>query len=210
MTDGETSDGQKVEKPRLSIVPPEAGNGNPPKQIAGPVDVIPAQRDPALAKVGTSDIDETQLKSFREILNITVPAERIRAFDHTRDQFAALNTGLNHWLEITIHDHPEHADLVQASQTLSADFPRSSPTSRRFPKLTSLGNLTSKDEGTPASAGHNRRPSGHIGTIVNRQNVGKDLLHTAGTFGGKAGEAAKGLFAKGRSKFRPSGDKVDS
>lgn len=210
MTDGETSDGQKVEKPRLSIVPPEAGNGNPPKQIAGPVDVIPAQRDPALAKVGTSDIDETQLKSFREILDITVPAERIRAFDHTRDQFAALNTGLNHWLEITIHDHPEHADLVQASQTLSADFPRSSPTSRRFPKLTSLGNLTSKDEGTPASAGHNRRPSGHIGTIVNRQNVGKDLLHTAGTFGGKAGEAAKGLFAKGRSKFRPSGDKVDS
>lgn len=205
VTDDGDSHGQKVEKPRLSIVPPVAENGNPPEQIAGPVDVPLARRDPLLAKVGTCDIDETQLKSFREILTITVPAERIRAFDRARDQFAALNTGLTHWLVSTVNDHPEHADLVQSSQSLSADFARSSPTSRRFPKLTSLGNLTSKDESIPIGAGHNRRPSGHIGTIV-----GKDLLHTAGTFGGKAGEAAKGLFAKGRSKFRPSGDKVDS
>lgn len=213
MTDDEASDGQKVEKPRLSIVPPVAENGSPPEQIAGPMDTLSVQRDVMLARVGTQDIDETQLQSFREILSITGPAERIRAFDRTRDQFAAMNTGLNHWLELTIHDHPEHADLVHDSQTLSADLPRADATSRRFAKLTSLGNLTSKDEGTPTGAGHNRRPSGHIVTIVNRQNVeqrGKELLHTAGTFGGKAGEAAKGLFAKGRSKFRPSGDKVDT
>ena len=43
------------------------------------------------------------------------------------------------------------------------------------------------------------------------QAKGKDILHTAGVFGGKANVAAKGLFAKGKSRFRGSGggDKVD-
>jgi hypothetical protein len=216
MADGEVSgsDSQRVEKPRLSIVPPTADKTPPPPQIAGPVDAPQPEAEAfSHANVGTSDIDESKLQGFREILTLTTPHARIRAFDQTRDQFAALDSGLNHWLEFTVHDHPEHADLVQSSQSLSADFPRTSPSRSRFPKLTSLGNLTVRDENTPASAGHARRPSGHIGTIVNRQNVaqsGKDLLHTAGSFGGKAGEAAKGLFAKGRSKFRPSGDKVDT
>jgi hypothetical protein len=163
--------------------------------------------------VGLSKVGENKLQGFRDILNKTSPVERIRAFDQTRDQFATLDTGIKTWLEFTVHAHPEHADLVHSSQTLSSGFPRTSPTTRKFPKLASLGNLTSKEDGAPAGAGHARRPSGHIGTIVTRQNVeqrGKDLLHTAGTFSGKAGEAAKGLFAKGRSKFRPSGDKVDT
>ncbi|KAI9821478.1 MAG: hypothetical protein M1832_003325 [Thelocarpon impressellum] len=43
------------------------------------------------------------------------------------------------------------------------------------------------------------------------QAKGKDILHTAGVFGGKANVAAKGLFAKGKSRFRGSGgEKVDS
>lgn len=213
MTDGEASDSQRVEKPRLSIVPPIPENTTPPPQIMRPVDAPQSRGETLPLNVGTLDLDESKLQGFREIITMTSPDERIRAFDRTRDQFAALNTGLNHWIEFTVHDHPEYADLTQSSQSLSAGLPRSSPTSRKFPKLASLGNLASRDESIPTSAGHNRRPSGHIGTIVNRQNVeqrGKEFLHTAGAFSGKAGEAAKGLFAKGRSKFRPSGDKVDT
>lgn len=216
MTDGEVSgtDSQKVEKPRLSIVPPVSQSASPPEQIIPPVDG--SQLDLSLPNyTGSSSVDEAKLQGFRDILQITTPAARIRAFEETRTQFAGLDTGLNHWLQVTVHDQPQHADLVQASQSLSSDLPKVSPTTRRFPKLTSLGNLAaSREDGTPTSASHIRRPSGHIGTIVNRQNVeqrGKDLLHTAGTFGGKAGEAAKGLFAKGRSKFRQGGnDKVDT
>lgn len=206
IADSEISDDEKVEKPRLSIVPPVA-DGSPPQQIRGPVDG--GQRDPLLATVGSADIDESKLQGFREILTITIPEERIRAFNRIRDQFAAMNTGLNHWIEFTVHDHPDHADLIQSSQGLSADVPRSSPTTRRFPKLTSFGNLAARDDNAPANADHNRRPSGHMGTKVVEQR-GKEFLHTAGTFSGKAGEAAKGLFAKGRSKFRPSGDKVET
>jgi hypothetical protein len=50
---------------------------------------------------------------------------------------------------------------------------------------------------------------------MNKDKVGekgKEFLHTAGAFSGKATGAAKGLFAKGRSRFRPSGgsEKVDA
>jgi hypothetical protein len=43
------------------------------------------------------------------------------------------------------------------------------------------------------------------------QAKGKEFLHTAGIFGGKAGKAGKGLLAKGKNKLRGagSGDKVD-
>jgi hypothetical protein len=40
------------------------------------------------------------------------------------------------------------------------------------------------------------------------QAKGKELLQTAGIFGGKAGKAGKGLLAKGKSRLR-GGDKVD-
>lgn len=210
MTAGEIPDeAYRAEKPRLSIVPPIPKNFTPPEEIVGAIGGQPEVSLP----VGISKVDESKLQGFRDILNKTSPTERIRAFDQTRDQFATLDTGLRTWVEFTVHTHPEHADLVHSTQTLSSGFTRTSPTTRKFPKLASLGSLTSKEDGAPAGAGHARRPSGHIGTIVTRQNVeqrGKDLLHTAGAFSGKAGEAAKGLFAKGRSKFRPSGDKVDT
>lgn len=216
MTDGEVSgaESQKAERPRLSIVPPVSQNITPPEQVIPPLEG--SQLDLTLPDyTGSSKVDESKLQGFRDILQISTPAARIRAFEETRIQFSTLDTGLNHWLQVTIQDQPQHAPLVQESRTLSSGFPKSSPTTRRFPKLTSLGNLSaSREDGTPTSASHIRRPSGHIGTIVNRQNVeqrGKEFVHTAGKFGGKAGEAAKGLFAKGRSKFRQGGnDKVDT
>jgi hypothetical protein len=217
VTDGEVSgaESQKAERPRLSIVPPVSQNPTPPEQVIPPLEG--SQLDLSLPDyTGASKVDETKLQGFRDILQISTPAARVRAFEETRTQFATLDTGLNHWLQVTLHDQPQHAHLIQESQSLSSAFPKASPTTRRFPKLTSLGNLsaTPREDGTPTNTSHIRRPSGHIGTIVNRQNVeqhGKEFLHTAGKFGGKAGEAAKGLFAKGRSKFRQGGnDKVDT
>lgn len=212
--DSECSDSLRVEKPRLSIVPPIPENSSPPVQVMGPVDGQGPQTSAHCMPVGSLSVDENKLQGFRDILNITSAGERTKAFDNTRDQFSVLNSGLNHWLQVTIHDHPEHADLVYSSQSVSG-IPRNSPLRSRFPKkLASIGNLTTpKEEGDPTSASHVRRPSGNIGTIMNKSNVeqrGKEFLHTAGTFGGKAGEAAKGFFAKGRSKFRAGGDKVDT
>ncbi|KAJ6162299.1 hypothetical protein N7485_010529 [Penicillium canescens] len=208
-SDNEGSDAKRtVEKPRLSIIPPVPENISPPEQVMGP-DPTPPQPQ-VLSNVGGSSLDESKLLGFRDILGITSVDQRIKSFEHTRDQFSTLDSGLHHWLQFMVHEHPEHADVVQQSQSLS-DVPRASPSRSRFPKLTSLGNLGSTlnlNDGTPTSATHIRRPSGHIGTVMNKQNVGergKEFLHTAGAFSGKASGAAKGLFAKGRSKFRPSG-----
>ncbi|KAJ5114851.1 hypothetical protein NUU61_000610 [Penicillium alfredii] len=197
-----------VEKPRLSIIPPVAESGSPPEQVIPADPSIHSREAPLPATIEKSSIDESSLQGFRDILGIKIPDGRIRAFSHTRDQFAVLDTGLDQWLSFMVHEHPDHADVVQQSQSLSSAAPRTSPSRSRFPKLTSFGTLSSVGDSTPTSASHIRRPSGHLGTVMNRQNVeqrGKEFLHTAGTFSGKAGEAAKGLFAKGRSKFRPGG-----
>lgn len=204
--DSEGSGSQRVEKPRLSIVPPIPESNSPPVQVMGPSDSSEKQ-----TTVGTSYVDENKLQGFRDILKLSTPVARVKAFDSTRDQFAVLDTGLNNWLRLTLDAHPEHADVLNVNQSQPT---RNSPTRTRFPKLPTLGALgTPKEDGTPTSANHLRRPSGNIGTIMNKSAVeqrGKEFLHTAGTFGGKAGGAAKGLFAKGRSKFRATGDKVDT
>ena len=78
---------------------------------------------------------------------------------------------------------------------------------------TASGNLVTGspavDAGTPSSA----VSSGSMGGKASGGQVqakGKDFLHSAGLFGGKANVAAKGLFAKGKSKWRSSGaDKID-
>ena len=213
-SDNEDSETQRVEKPRLSIIPPVPENTSPPEQVSGPgTTPTPQPQVPSIAK--NSSIDESQLLGFRDIIGITSINQRIKSFEHTRDQFATLDTGLNQWLQFMVHEHSEHTDVVEQSKALSPIMPQSSPSRSRFPKLPSLGNLGTSHDGTPTSASHMRRPSGHIGSVMNRQNVGdkgKEFLHTAGTFSGKASGAAKGLFAKGRSKFRPSGgsDKVDT
>ncbi|CAG8260560.1 unnamed protein product [Penicillium nalgiovense] len=195
-----------VERPRLSIVPPVPENITPPEQVMGPGATPPPELQ--APNVGSSSLDESKLLGFRDILGITSINQRIKSFEHTRDQFATIDTGLNHWLQFTVHDHPEHTDVVQQSQNLSPTVPLSDPSRIRFPKLGALSNLGSLNDGTPTNATHIRRPSGHLGTVMNKDKVGekgKEFLHTAGAFSGKATGAAKGLFAKGRSRFRPSG-----
>lgn len=155
---------------------------------------------------------ESNLLSFREILGIKSPNERIRAFNNTRGQFAAIDTGLENWIRLTADALPEHADLVALNGQLPAGAHRASPSRTKFPKFSSFGNLslpTSHHDGSQQSSApdHARRPSGSLGGIV--ESRGKDFLHSAGVFGGKAGGAAKELFARGKSKFR-SADKVDT
>ncbi|CAG7959726.1 unnamed protein product [Penicillium salamii] len=213
-SDNESSDNQRAERPRLSLILPVPENVSPPEQVAGPGTTLPQQTQvPSITK--NPALDESQLLGFRDIIGITSINQRIKSFEHTRDQFATLDTGLSQWLQFMVNEHSEHTDVVQKSQTLSPAVAASSPSRSRFPKLPSLANLASSNDGTPNSGSHMRRPSAHLGSVMNRQNVGdkgKEFLHTAGTFSGKASGAAKGLFAKGRSKFRPSGgsDKVQS
>ena len=161
---------------------------------------------------------QPKITAFREILALKSPSERIRAYDETREQFANLNTGLAHWLAITANNLPEHADLLTSSArrpTFQGHKP--SPSRSKLGGLLQSGGHSGQQypnspQSVPDGALGNASPhgissSGGPSGKISSQQVqakGKDLLHTAGVFGGKANVAAKGLFSKGKSKLRGS------
>lgn len=167
---------------------------------------------------------DPRVPGFREILLLKTPNERIHMFNDAREQFAATDPGLEHWLRVTIQTLPEHSDLVGLQERIPTNTSahRPTPSRNKFPKLpasftnlalqTSSGQDNSPQASTPT---HGRNPSASgFGNVISGQQVqakGKDFLHSAGVLGGKAGGAAKGLLAKSRSRFRGSGnDKVDT
>ncbi|KAI9880234.1 MAG: hypothetical protein M1830_004578 [Pleopsidium flavum] len=185
-------------------------------------------------------VAQPKILAFREILALKSPTERIRAYDDTREQFANIDTGLVHWISTTISELPEHVDLISMAGRFNVGSMghrpspsrgkqlRSGPTSTQtmqqpyyqqylnasaLPAAPGSGSALS---GTPGNGSQGFSPSGPGGagrmTGQQVQAKGKDLLHSAGVFGGKANHAAKGLFSKGKSKFRGSGgvDKVDN
>ena len=161
---------------------------------------------------------QPKIAAFREILALKSPSERIRAYDETREQFANLNTGLAHWLAVTANELPEHADLYTDSARRPAlQGHKPSPSRSKLsgllqsgghssqPYSNSLPSVPNGAQGNSSTYGYS--PStGSSGKLSSQQvqAKGKDLLHSAGVFGGKANVAAKGLFSKGKSKLRGS------
>ena len=170
-----------------------------------------------------------KIPAFREIVALKTPAERIRGFNDARGQFARLPVGLQAWVDETLRQLPEHKDLLTAS---GRPFPssqghKSSPSRSKLGGLVSGGGQAGQQthqqqylsvssqpavfntppQGGATSGGSPQAysPSGGSSGKISSQQVqakGKDLLHTAGVFGGKANVAAKELFSKGKSKFR--------
>lgn len=181
---------------------------------------------------------QAKVASFRDILALQTPAERIRAFNETREQLANLDQGLTHWLVVKTNEMPEHASSASVSDQASPVAAGQKPSAfkSKLPGIRSSGaqqaqqpyyqqylNATPQASGSeanigqPASASNSSQslpPGGGTSGKLSSQQVqakGKDFLHSAGVLGGKANVAAKGFFSKGRSKLRGSTgvDKVD-
>lgn len=129
---------------------------------------------------------QVETASFRAIMNLSTPQERIRAFNETRDIHATPDGQLENWL-LSLNNS-EHSDLFATNGRGSHDANDDSPSHKPAPRRI----LTD-------SAGARQM-----------QEDGKRLMAKAGRFGGKAGTAAKGLFAKGKGKMRnaSTGEKV--
>ncbi|KAI5290596.1 hypothetical protein KEM54_001064 [Ascosphaera aggregata] len=132
-----------------------------------------------------------KIQPFRAILALDSHESRLNAFIAARDNEAQIDSGLDHWLRSTLAAFPEHAELEKTNGDLgtptlrTTGMPQRSISSRTFNKI--------------ASHHHVRQISGSgLAHFVHSQQVhskGKDLLHSAGG-------AAKGLFSRGRNKFR--------
>ena len=176
-----------------------------------------------------SSTSQSRIPAFREILALKLPSERIQAYNETREQFAHLNTGLSYWLAATMNDFPEHVDLLENASLSSANVQghRPSPSRSKLGSLLPTGghsgqqshsqqtshpsiqspvaSSATQSPGLSGGPSPGFAPSGGTSGKLSSQQVqakGKDLLHTAGVFGGKANVAAKGLFSKGKSKLR--------
>jgi hypothetical protein len=179
---------------------------------------------------------DSRILSFKEIASVKDRNERIQKFAETRERFATMDTGLTEWLAALQAEHPEYAEINEtwgggAGSRLSTHglasvrsrFAKvaggSGGSSLQAPYYTHYLNATSPttpvaptQAGPSMSAGtQGFSPAGTKLTSHQVQAKGKEFLHSAGIFGGKAGKAGKGLLAKGKSKLRSAGggDKVD-
>lgn len=123
--------------------------------------------------------------SLRDIMSLDSPQARMKAYSETRATYANSDGQLENWL--LSMQNPEHAEIFAVNGLVSQDASEAmpyKPSPRRI--------LTD-------SAGARQM-----------QEDGKRLMAKAGKFGGKAGTAAKGLFAKGKEKMRhvSHGEKV--
>ncbi|KAI2842071.1 hypothetical protein CBS11350_5990 [Aspergillus niger] len=217
----EATEPPSTEKPKLTIVPPVPddrsiiSDGQYLPEVYN-AEVIPdshadegpqtgSDRGASRVMFTTPATVEPTLLGFREILAMKTSEERVRAFNDTRTKFGTIDTGLNQWISVTVQTHPEHNDVVEKSTKLTSTDAKAPVSRGKFPKLAALG----KADLSPSGSGHARRPSAPLGAMMNKQQVeqrGKELLHTAGVLGGRAGEAAKGFFARSRSKLKGGGN----
>ncbi|KZF20417.1 hypothetical protein L228DRAFT_250100 [Xylona heveae TC161] len=169
--------------------------------------VIPAEQAPVVDQEKTGPIvgapddvaqstqttSQQKMPSFRDILALTNPFDRIQSYNIARKQLAESDSGLSNWITSITAANPEYADLVSTNR--EASQPAGSSTKRSVSSI----------QGPTHASGSIRITSHHM------QTKGKDLLHSAGALGGRANIAAKGLFSKGRNKLRGSNaEKVDT
>ena len=143
---------------------------------------------------------ETQPKAptFKEIIAMRSPVERIENFNVVRERIANEETGLSQWITYMTENVQEHADIVKAGGV--SHHPS-------VPTKTPLASAASTPFGTPGPATGPSPASGKPKPAVNTSKA-KEIFSSGGMVAGKS--KAKELFSKGRSRFRKSGsEKVD-
>ena len=155
---------------------------------------------------------------FRDIVNMKSTPERITNYNKTRDYWAQADHGLGDWIASALNSKPELVTepYVQPRNTLA---PSGTLRHRPTGSITLFGKQlgSSSHQGdAPTASSSAQTPMAPVGSTHQgsgrsashqMQAKGKDLLHTAGVLGGKGMTGAKGLFAKGKSRFKS--DKVD-
>ncbi|KAI5302220.1 Autophagy protein 22, partial [Ascosphaera pollenicola] len=135
---------------------------------------------------------DPNLKSFRSILALKSNTKRIEAFRYAREEAARVDMGLDSWIQATLAANPEHADLVSSTGAgllgvHKTRMPQRNLSARTFDKIASSGHVRQISGGGLAHLVHSQQAHVHV--------KGKDLLHSAGG-------AAKGLFSRGKHRFK--------
>jgi hypothetical protein len=206
---------------------------------AGPSPTIQVAETPQVSQLtqpthhsyGPRPLNPTEVpkpKQFREIMGLGSAEQRIRAYNETRQQYAAMDSGLAEWIRLTsTQSYAPSPSFMHAAAAQNDAYlrPRSTSKSGNIQPLqpppqpyyqqylnastpsTPVGPPSRQSTGIPT--GSQGFSSGGGMTTQLMQAKSKELLHSAGIFGGKASKAGRGLLAKGKSRFMGSGDKVE-
>lgn len=192
-----------------------------PTSPSPPLDQHPAvaqeqqRTHPAAGSPATPSRSEApNLMTFRQIMEVPSILERTKHYDETRFQFAALDTGLEEWMQHVKSQNPEHANATPSLREGLIEYMAS-----RMP-----GDSQAEGQGSysphhanasTAAFGHASRPSTNIPMPPPSMHGSSPFGHSSGQVGVKskklllaAGKAGKGLLSKGRHKLSATGEKV--
>ncbi|KAK0723679.1 hypothetical protein B0T21DRAFT_414059 [Apiosordaria backusii] len=181
---------------KIAVEPPKREERSSP----APVQSLAPQQQ-AAPRAPSPRKGSINILPFRQVLEMATPADRIRNFNDSRAQFAAIDTGLDEWLAMMTSRHPEHTNAFVAG--FGSQQRLHSPTGAPSQQFGGNG-----PHGLPANIPmpppqqHGTSGFSHLHQSAQVQKS-KELLMAAG-------KAGKGLFSKGRNKLRGTGDKVFS
>ncbi|KAK6008333.1 hypothetical protein QM012_000236 [Aureobasidium pullulans] len=201
-----------------------------------PLPAIPTETEtetPLAPSTTTNTNTSARMPTVREIMALKSVDERVNTYNSSREQIASMDTGLSNWLSSTLASHPEHAHVVTdaankpATTTAIGGSIRYKPQPGNIMKMArkGLSGVTNREPSgshatdpsqAPLTAERQnsntpgRTPSAQHGGVEKMQTKGKDLLHSAGMFGGKATVGAKGLFARAKGRLREGGSEKAS
>ena len=192
-----------------------------PVSPSPPLDQHPAitqeqqRTDAAAESPATPTRHETpNLMTFRQIMEVPSILERTKHYDETRFQFAALDTGLEEWMQHLKSQHPEHANATTSLREGLIEYMASSMTGDSQPEGQNSYSPHHANAST-AAFGHASRPSANIPMPPPSMHGNSPFGHSSGQVGVKskklllaAGKAGKGLLSKGRHKLSVTGEKV--
>jgi hypothetical protein len=206
-------------KDELKLLEQEVNGENSNPAISTSVNVPEPQTPTRANDHAPSAVSPTSGKPLgaREIATINSAAERIATYNQTREHWATHDHGLQGWLVSTIDANPNLASENMPVQRVNTGTVRHKHTAS-LSILGKLGGASTYQLGSeqspstptqgPVSADSPTSGGPGSGTAFDRRVAsrqleakGKDLLHTANVLSGKGLTSAKGLFAKGKSRF---------
>lgn len=187
----------------------------PANSFAPPSQATPPPAEPSSPMTS----NPLSIMTFRQIMDLPSPSERVKSFKETRSQFAAIDTGLNDWMLAMASHYPEH---VNTSSSFRAGLAGSSGMESQHvgqaPSQVNVhASMFQQHNSSTAGFGQSGKPAanipmpptpphgsplGHSGAQVAQVGAKSKKLLMA------AGKAGKGLLSKGKNKLSGTGDKV--
>ncbi|VUC22196.1 unnamed protein product [Clonostachys rosea] len=148
---------------------------------------------------------EKDVMSLKEIMTIP-PGDRLSKFQTTRLDIAMTDSGLNGWMAALMTVRPEHAN---ASCSLSGAPSLQTATTHGSTGQGPMGSSQESGAGAKLARARLAGFGEHAQAAAESAfgHGGNQIGHKSKEFMQSAGKMGKGLFSKGRSKLRGTGDK---